>query len=231
MMTWNNGNYAFNEGTMGWVPTSDLSRLFWTTHTFPASDNVVSYMESHDEERLMYKNETYGNVNTATSYSTKDIATGLKRQELAAAYFFSAPGPKMVWEFGERGYDISIDNGGRLGDKPPHWEYMNDPLRKALYNRFAKFIKMKIKNPVFTTSTIQYVTAGYIKSMALTGTGTNVEVVGNFDVSTQSGTITFPSTGTYYDYITGATINVATAAYSITLAPGEYHIYSSAPLN
>ena len=231
MMTWNNMNYAFNEGTMGWVPTSDLSRLFWTTHTFPAPDNVVSYMESHDEERLMYKNETYGNVNTATSYSTKDIATGLKREELAAAYFFSAPGPKMVWEFGERGYDISIDNGGRLGDKPPHWEYMSDPLRKALYNRYAKFIKMKIKNPVFSTSTVQYVTAGYIKSIALTGTGTNVEVVGNFDVATQSGTITFPSTGTYYDYITGATINVPTTAYSITLAPGEYHIYSSAPLN
>jgi 1,4-alpha-glucan branching enzyme len=230
MMTWNNMNYAFNEGTMGWVPTSDLSRLFWNTHTFPAPDNVVSYMESHDEERLMYKNENYGNL--TSTYSTKDFATGLKREELAAAYFFSAPGPKMLWEFGERGYDISInDLGGRLSDKPPHWEYMSDPARKALYNRFAKFIKMKQNNPVFTTSNIQYVSAGYIKTISLTGTSTKVEVVGNFDVATQSGTITFPSTGTYYDYISGGTINVTNTAYSITLAPGEYHIYSSAVLN
>jgi 1,4-alpha-glucan branching enzyme len=230
MMTWNNVNYAFNEGTMGWVPTSDLSRLFWNTHGFPAPDNMVSYMESHDEERLMYKNENYGNL--TSTYSVKDFATGLKREELAAAYFFSAPGPKMLWEFGERGYDISInDAGGRLSDKPPHWEYMSDPLRKALYNRYAKFIKMKQNNPVFTTSNIQYVSAGYIKTISLTGTSTKVEVVGNFDVATQSATVNFPSTGTYYDYISGGSINVTNTAYNITLAPGEYHIYSSAVLN
>lgn len=231
MMTWNNLNYAYNEASMGWVPTSDLSRSFYSTHGFPVADNVVTYMESHDEERLMYKNENYGNINISTGYSIKDFATGLKRNELDAAYFFSVPGPKMIWEFGERGYDISIDNGGRLGDKPAHWEYMNDPLRKALYNKFAKLIKMKIKNPVFSSSTVQYVATGYIKTISLTGTSTNVEVVGNFDVSTQSGTITFPSTGTYYDYMTGSTINVTNTNYSITLAPGEYHIYSSTVLN
>lgn len=228
MMQWNNLNYSFNEATMGWISTSDLSRAFFTSHTFTAPDNLVTYMESHDEERLMFKNENYGNVNG--TYSVKDFATGLKRQEMAAALFFSIPGPKMVWEFGERGYDISIDNGGRLGDKPSHWEYMSDPLRKGLYNAYAKFIRMKINNPVFTTSNMLYVSSGSVKSEALTGTGTNVLVVANFDVTQQSAAVTFPSTGTYYDYNTGGTINVATAVTNVTLAPGEYHIYSSAAL-
>ena len=63
--------------------------------------------------------------------------------------------------------------------------------------------------------------------MALTGSGTNVEVVGNFDVATQSATVNFPATGTYYDYMSGTTINVPSTSYNVTLAPGEYHIYSS----
>jgi 1,4-alpha-glucan branching enzyme len=229
MMQWNNLNYAYNEGTMGWVPTADLTRSFFASHTFTAPDNLVTYMESHDEERLMYKNENYGNA--SGSYSVKTIATGLKRQELAAAFMLSIPGPKMIWEFGERGYDINIDYNGRTGDKPAHWEYMADPLRKALYNAYAKFVKMKIKNDVFNTSTVQYVATGNIKSIALTGTSNNVLVVGNFDVVSATGAVTFPSTGTYYDYISGATINVATALTSVTLQPGEYHIYSSTKLN
>jgi 1,4-alpha-glucan branching enzyme len=229
MMQWNNMNYAFNEGSMGWVPTSDLTSLFFGSHGYTAPDNLVNYAESHDEERLMYKNENFGYA--SGSYNVKTIATGLKRQELVAAFLLTAPGPKMIWEFGERGYDITIDYNGRTGDKDPHWEYMADPLRKALYNAYAKLIKMKIKNDVFNTSNIQYVAGGYLKSIALTGTGTNVMVVGNFDVVTQTGAVTFPSAGTYYDYMSGASITVPTALTSVTLAPGEYHIYSSTPLN
>jgi len=229
MMQWNNLNYAFNEGTMGYVPTADLTRAFFQSYTFTTPDNLVTYMESHDEERTMYKNENFGN--SSGSYNVKTIATGLKRQELAAAFLLSAPGPKMIWEFGERGYDINIDANGRTGDKPPHWEYMADPLRKALYSTYAKLVKMKIRNDVFNTSNVQYVATGSIKSIALTGTGTNVMVVGNFDVATQTGAVTFPSTGTYYDYLSGTTINVATALTSVTLQPGEYHIYSSVRLN
>ncbi len=231
MMQWNNMNYSFNESTMGWVSTSDLTSMFFTPHTYTAPDYLVNYMESHDEERLMYKNLNFGNTAGASGYTVRDLATALKRQETAAALFLTAPGPKMIWEFGERGYDISINDGGRLGDKPAHWEYMSDPLRKKLYTVFARLIKMKIKNPVFTTSTVQYSVAGAVKTMTLAGTGVKVEVIANVDVNPQTTTITFPATGTYYDYMTGTTINVPSASYSVTLAPGEYHIYSTAVLN
>lgn len=229
MMTWNNLNYSFNEATMGWVPTSDLAGAFFNTLTFTQPDNIVTYMESHDQERQMFKNESYGNINGA--YSVKDLATGLKRQEAAAAYFLSIPGPKMLWQFGERGYDVSINaDGGRLSDKPAHWEYMNDPIRSHLYSAFAKLIKMKINNAVFNTSVLQYTSSGSVKSISLTGSDNMVEVAANFDVVASTATINFPATGTYYDYMTGARINVPSASYSIILNPGEYHIYSSSPL-
>jgi len=228
MMQWNNLNYNFNEATMGYVSTSDLTGLFFTPHTYTAPDYLVGYMESHDEERIQFKNENYGN--SSGSYNVKDLATGLKRTEAAAAYMLCTPGPKMIWEFGERGYDISINNTDRLSDKPPHWEYMSDPLRKGLYNAYAKLIRMKINNPVFTTSNVLYNSTGAIKSIALTGTNVNVMMVANFDVVTQTTAVAFPSTGTYYDYYTNSQISVGTTFTNVTLAPGEYHIYSTAAL-
>ncbi|QKJ28698.1 alpha-amylase [Mucilaginibacter mali] len=230
MMMWNNVNNNFMEASMGYVSTSNFSRLYYTNHAgFTAPDYNVGYMESHDEERMMYKNEQYGNAGTSNGYNVKTISTGLARQELAAAFLLTSPGPKMIWQFGEEGYDINIDFNGRTGEKPIKWDYNNDTQRRGLYAKFGKLIRMKINNPVFTTSTITYNSAGAVKYALLTGTGVNVMVVGNFDVNAQTTSVLFPAGGTWYDYMSGGTINV-TLPYNITLAPGEYHIYSTAVL-
>lgn len=44
-------------------------------------------------------------------------ATALKRMQQAAAFFFTIPGPKMIWQFGELGFDYSIEYNGRVGNK------------------------------------------------------------------------------------------------------------------
>jgi len=234
-MMWNNLSSQGEQATMGYPtnPSWDLSGLFYDTFSFPSTQpySIISYFESHDQERLQFKNEAYGNA--SGSYSTKDIPTGLARDEEGAVFMFSSPGPKMVWQFGERGYDISIDDlGGRLSDKPPHWEYMADPNRHHLYQVYSRMIRMKIKNPVFTTTSFTYNLSGYVKTIQLldpTNTN-NVEVVGNFDVNPQTASINFPKTGTWYDNFNGTTINVTTLPYSMTLAPGEYHLFSNTAL-
>lgn len=230
MMSWTNLSTPAQQATMGYPsgPSWDLSGLFYDQYGFTNPYGLVAYFESHDEERTMFKNEAYGN--TSGSYSAKDIPTALKREEALAALLISSPGPKMLWEFEERGYDISIDNGGRLGDKPPHWEYMSDPNRHHLYATYSHLIKWKTKNAVFGTTTYKYSLTGAIKWVALTGTDNNVVIASNFDVANQTTTITFPATGNWYDNITGTTINVPSAAYSLTLAPGEYHVFSSTAL-
>ena len=78
-------------------------------------------MESHDEERMAYKNINFGNSSGA--YNTKDTAVSLLRNEMCAAFLLSMPGPKMIWQFGELGYDYpinycvngTINNNCRLG--------------------------------------------------------------------------------------------------------------------
>ncbi|MCC8411095.1 alpha-amylase [Mucilaginibacter sp. UR6-1] len=227
MMLWNNLAYGFQEANMGWMNSSDFSWLMPAAHTFTVSDALVGYAESHDEERVMFKNITYGNQD---GYNARLLNNGLKRGAMTAAFLMAAPGPKMVWQFGELGYDISIDQNGRTGNKPILWNYQSVPERKALYNAYAKYIKMKLKNPVFGTNTATYTLTGAVKNMALSSSGVDVQVVGNYDVTAQTANIQFTKTGTWYDYVTGSTLNVTGTTMSLTLQPGEYHIYSSAQL-
>lgn len=231
MMMWTNLSTPGYQAAMGYPtgPVWDLSGLFYDGYGFTAPYNLVQYFESHDEERNMYKNEIYGNA--SGSYSTKNIATGLKREEMLAAFLMTSPGPKMIWQFQELGYDISIDQNGRVGEKPILWNYNTDVNRRHLYSVFAKLIKMKINNPVFTSTNFKYSLGGAVKTIQMLDNTANVEVIGNYDVVNQTASISFPATGTWYDYITGATINVKSLPFNMTLAPGEYHIYSNKTLN
>ncbi|SES07740.1 alpha-amylase family glycosyl hydrolase [Pedobacter rhizosphaerae] len=228
MMLWNNLNYNMNEATMGWLGNSDFSWGFYTRHGFTKSENLVTYGESHDEERLNYKNMTYGNA--SGSYVIKgNLATSLKREELAAAFLFAIPGPKMIWQFAELGYDINIDFNGRTGEKPIKWEYYTDPDRKLLYDAYAKFIRLKKNNSIFNTSSSSYNLANGIKYIKLTDASNTVVVVGNFDVVPQTANIDFGLSGTWLDAV-GTSINLTANTYTGTLAPGEYHIFSKVAL-
>jgi 1,4-alpha-glucan branching enzyme len=228
MMLWNNMNYNMNEATMGWLDNSNFQWGFYANHGFAKSENLVGYGESHDEERLNFKNITYGNA--FGNYVIKgNLATSLKREELVAAFLFSIPGPKMVWQFGELGYDISIDFNGRTGEKPIKWDYYSDPNRKALYDAYARFIRLKKNNSIFNSTNPTYNLAGGIKYIKLTEGANIVVVVGNFDVVSQTANIDFGSPGNWLDAV-GTGINLSNSNYTQNLAPGEYHIYSRTAL-
>lgn len=228
MMLWNNLNYNMNEATMGWLTNSNFQWGFYVNHGFSKSENLVTYGESHDEERLNYKNISFGNM--SGSYLIKgNLAISLKREEMAAAFLFAIPGPKMVWQFGELGYDVNIDFNGRTGEKPIRWEYYSDPNRKALYDAYSKFIRLKKNNSIFNSTSSTYNLAGGIKYIKLVEGANTVVVVGNFDVVNQTANIDFGSSGTWIDAV-GSTLNLSSNTYLATLAPGEYHIFSKQAL-
>ncbi|MFC4213433.1 alpha-amylase family glycosyl hydrolase [Pedobacter lithocola] len=228
MMLWNNINYNMNEATMGWLGSSDFSYGFYVKHGFNKSDGLITYSESHDEERLNYKNISFGNM--AGSYLIKgNLPTSLKRNEMAAAFLLSIPGPKMVWQFGELGYDISIDFNGRTGEKPIKWDYFSDTNRKGLYDAYSKFIKLKNNNAIFNTTNATYNLTGGVKYIKLSDASNTVVVVGNFDVNNQNANVDFGASGNWVDAV-GNVINLTSNIYSATMAPGEYHIFSKVAL-
>lgn len=242
MLLWGNGNYAFNQSTMGYLSGSDISTIISTSRGW-TNPYLVGYQESHDEERLMYKNINYGN--TSGSYTIKDTITALKRCEMGAAFWAMTPGPKMLWEFGELGYhysintcsDLSVDASGncRLTPKPIRWDFYNNTQRNTLYNVYKKLIALKTNPQYLTTFTSNNVTwstaSSLFKSLVINGDSLKVVVVANFDVTAQAGSVTFPSAGTYYSYLTGTTRTASGSAENITLQPGEYYVYTNKDLN
>ena len=148
-LLWSNMNYNYTEASMGFVNNSDLR---WTSYIQRgwSVPNSLAYMESHDEERMMFKNKQFGN--SSGSYNIKDQATGLDRVKLASTFFYLIPGPKMLWQFGELGYDISIDQGGRTSEKPILWNYWTNNDRQKLYKTIAALIKLRTSYEAFTAS-------------------------------------------------------------------------------
>ncbi len=236
MMIWGNSNYNYNEATMGWNDNSDFSWISYKQRGW-SSPRVMGYMESHDEERLMYKNIAYGNA--SGTYNIKDTATALKRNEMATAFFIPIPGPKMIWQFGELGYDYSInhcENGSinencRTSPKPVRWDYYYNANRKHLYNVYSTLNRLKQTENAFNTGNYTLSVSGTIKTIHLSDASMNVTIVGNFDVNAGSTTLQFQSAGTWYDLFGGDSITISNAYKDISLEPGEYHIYTSKKIN
>jgi hypothetical protein len=235
MLLWGNENYNYNQATMGYKDGWDFNYGLYTNHSF-AEPNLVTYQESHDEERLMYKNEQYGASNG--SYNVKNIPTGLSRNGMAAAFWATQPGPKMLWEFGELGYDLSINrctdgsvnSNCRLDPKPPHWEYYNDASRKALYDVYADLFHLKLYPDyasTFINGTTAYSLSDTIKWQSISGSNLQVMVLGNFGVKAKTAVVTFPSTGKWYSYLSDGYITVGSLSYTVNLQPGEYYVYTN----
>ncbi len=227
MMIWDNMNCSYSQASMGFASGScswDLSPVSYKDFGW-AKPNLVGYMESHDEERLMYKNFTYGN--SSGNYNTRDFFTAVKRQELTSCFFYTVPGPKMLWQFGELGYDIPINYGGRTSMKPIHWEYYQDENRRQLYNVTAALIKLKENEPVFSSSNFTLNLTGPVKQISISNGNTEVHVVGNFDVISNPISIHFNVTGKWYDYFRGDSINLASNDTTMTLPAGDFHIFSN----
>ncbi len=229
MLVWGNGNYNFNEATMGYNQddNSDFSWTSWQTRGF-TQPGLVAYMESHDEERLMYKNISYGN--SSGSYNIQDQSTALKRNEMAAAFFFCLTGPKMIWQFGEFGYDISIDYNGRTGEKPLEWDYLNDADHLSLFKVYAAMINLRKLFPVFDSGTETLSLSGDLKYIQLELDDHHITLVGNFGVSTETISAPFQHTGTWYEFFSNTTLDVTSPSQSLSLEPGEYRLYSDKEL-
>ncbi len=227
MLVWGNTNYSFNEATMGFTTNSDFSWASWQMRDF-SQPGLVAYMESHDEERLMYKNLTYGS--SEGDYDITEIKTALQRNELAAAFFFCLTGPKMIWQFGEFGYDISIDNNGRTGEKPLEWEYMDDPDHQKLFDVYSAMLRLRDEYPVFTSGTETLNLNGDLKTIQLANGDHYITLIGNFSMTEQTISAPFQHTGIWYEFFQSSTYNATATNMSITLAAGEYRLYSDQQL-
>lgn len=232
-MLWGNLNFAYGEASMGY--SGDFS---WGSYQSRGwnDPHLVTYAESHDEERLMYKNLNFGN--SAGGYNITNLTTALARQEMVHAFLIPLPGPKMIWQFGEVGYDYSINycpdgtinENCRLSPKPVRWDYPEEPARKRLYDIVAALNHLKQTEDAFSTTDYNIDFGGFGKRLHLNHPSMNVTIVGNFGMQGFNMVPGFQQTGTWYDYFSGEAIEVTDLNQEFFYAPGQYHVYTDVPL-
>lgn len=226
ILMWGNLNHNFSEGVMGYN-TSGKSDLSWGSYVKRgwSSPSLVTYMESHDEERVTYKAINYGDA--TEGYSVKDLPTALNRHEAAAVLLFSIPGPKLIWQFGELGYDVSIDDGGRLGKKPVRWEYLDDPNRAKLRSVYKSMLNLRETEEPFSTSDFRLNVSGSTKTIELNHSAYNVRVAANLSLTPESVNLHFSHTGWWFNHFEGDSLYVSEKVVPITISAGDYKLFSS----
>ncbi|MFA7039691.1 MAG: alpha-amylase family glycosyl hydrolase [Proteiniphilum sp.] len=239
MMVWrnlktsnDNDRESYSQSAMGWKDDSDFNRAYYGTSARPAN-SLVSYMESHDEERAAYKQAQYGNGILKTSLDAQMSQLGVN-----AAFFFTVPGPKMVWQFGEMGYDVSIDENGRTGRKPLRWEYLTVTERKELHDTYATLIGLRRDHPELfnSTATLNWQVTdtfweqGRFLTLSSFGNSKQIVVVGNFTNESINAVTTFPQLGDWYNYLNPTEVTtVHSKPMTISVPANSFRIFSNFP--
>lgn len=203
---------------MGYSSSSSLTE---------AKDGFVAYNESHDEERNFYKAKQYGAGDLKTNEEAR-----IRRVAAVQAFNTLLDGSHMIWQYGELGYDYSINSSntkpnGTSGDdrcskKPRIEKWITQPNQERMnqYRLVSQIVQLRTRlmPKVFAGNpTASSLSTNLVRSIQW---GSDVYVVANFS-ATDNAPVALPS-GTWYDYLGGA----GKAASNYTLAPGEVKVFT-----
>ena len=212
-LCWNNNQQGgYMESVMGWTGNNKSSFADF-------KKGRINNIETHDEERVAYKAVTYGDTYVKSNWSVLS-----KRLQAAYAFHFLTPYPKMMWQFGELGYDISIEYNDRTGRKPVRWDYYEDVNRKALYNAMSKILSWRTDNEDYYGQKEVAVHTWNVGDGNMGGKTLvmdRVIVVANFTNSQTTTTINVNNPGEWTNLLTGSKVQVG-SSHSITLAGSDY---------
>ena len=212
---------------------------------------LLGYPESHDKEKVLYEAKTFG---VAGTYSPlNNLTNTLGRMSAIGATSILVPGPKMIWDFAELGYDSSIfqcnngtlntdyDGGTPAGDckldtKPqPQWvnDWLHDSQRSQIYSDYSRFIDLKKSEPVFEGNYSISPDGGntlkqriYVFDTSLpAGQLRNVVILANFSVENQTIVPNFYTTGTWYNLMDNSSFTVNSTTDPISIPAGQFRVY------
>ena len=234
IMSWGEETYQYNEATMGYP--SDFSGVSHKSRGFSRA-TLVGFMESHDKERLMYKNIKHGNSNDM--YDVKDFNNSLDRMKAAGALFFTIPGPKMIWQFGELGYEKSINtcedgtvnSDCKLSQKISAFQLNmhEDTERLKLYSVWSRILLLRKTEKVFKTNKFSTNFSSDIKYLVLeddnsSGGISKVIVIGNFGIEDKEVSQSILPAGNWYNIFANNQIILIDDSNKLNLRPGQFII-------
>lgn len=143
-LNWANINSQGAQYAMGYQTNSSLKR-FYAPDDQRLWGSTVSYLESHDEQRLAYKQNRDG-----ANGVKGNLAASMHRLGSAACQMILSPGAHMIWQFSELGnFDNTKDaNGGNNTDpKTVRWNLLDNANRHGLYDSYSDLNHIRLLNP------------------------------------------------------------------------------------
>ena len=209
-----------------------------------SSERFIGYAESHDEERVAYK------ALTETGQTFGDLAKVHLRLSAMGAVHLLVPGPKMIWHFGELGWERSLwtcQNGNvsfsnpdcKLDTKPqPQWSenWLANTNRTTIYNNWSRMINLKKTEAVFENGSFawNFGATGRPRldvwtSTTQTSSLSYVFVLTNFSNNTYNVAGGFPFAGTWSNLMDNSTFSVTDTNMNISIEPGGFRVYGNQP--
>lgn len=229
----------YEQLAMGMQKDSDISGALYKNRSYRVP-HFMSYMESHDEERLAFKALAYGkgiNAGEIGKYkepTDEQLDKIIPRLKAAAAFNLLLPGPRMIWQFGELAYDYSIDYNGRTGKKPVRWDYLQNEKRKSLQKFYSDMLNLRKDYDLYSNvNAVNYSLAGNYKRIFLNckdneNKDFKIVVLGNFGATKTTIEPNFGADGKWYRYNSFEILDLKNHKdFKMDLKAGEFRIYSS----
>lgn len=246
----NNEADGIAKGIMHWRKMTDPYANFLkgnSTNLSGVTDTTgmfIGYAESHDEERVLYK------ATKENGQVFNNLPRAHKRMSALGAVHLLVPGPKMIYHFGDLGYESSIftcNNGTvntsncKLDTKPqPQWtgNWLQNVARKQIYDDWSHFNLLKKSEAIFSKGipTWNFSTTGKTRldinySTAANNELSRVIVLTNMTNAVSTTNVTFPFTGTWYNLMDNSTIQITNLSTSITIDVDGFKVFGNQPAN
>ncbi|WP_035759849.1 alpha-amylase family glycosyl hydrolase [Flavobacterium tegetincola] len=243
---------GISKGIMQWRKMTDAYANFLKGNSTnlsgvaDASDRFIGYAESHDEERVVYK------ALTESGQTLNNLPKVLKRLSAMGALHLLVPGPKMIYHFGELGYDDSIftcNNGTvnsptdsasgdcKLDTKPQNqWtgNWLANVARKKVYDDWSRMIDLKKNENVFENGqhSWNFSTTGKPRLDIYTSTTATpnlsyVFVLTNATNSDSNTAGNFPYTGVWYNLMDGTPLTVTSTTQTVAIEADGFKVFGN----
>ena len=143
-INWANVNYQAAQFAMGISSGSNMNILYAPQNS-RTWGSTVSYLESHDEQRLAYRQDQ-GGANGVKG----NVVVSMQRLGSAAAQMLMTPGAHMIWQFSEMGNAQNTKNNTGGNDTDPkivNWNLLTEPNHLGLYENYCEMIDVRMKYP------------------------------------------------------------------------------------
>ncbi len=196
-LNWANINGQALQFAKGYSSDSGLER-FYAPDDQRTWGSTVSYLESHDEQRLAYAQETEG-----VSGIKGNLRYSMRQLGCAAAQMLMAPGAHMIWMFSELGNNenTKTSQGNNTDPKKVLWSYYDNDYRRGLYDTYAALNTIRIEHPEMFAESAQFSSqtssAFWNQGRTMKSTAGNQELITVINPSSTEGltiNVTFSST-------------------------------------